>query len=899
MDGPDRAWPFWKFGLKRDDLTTTLHDRFNTVPSAIQDPEAFHHDVYELSTQACTLDEFECLMEERKNLRLKELNGMLEDASFEIVGNPSLIGTEQWQYALQLFRTKSLDSLVRYFASYLPQDHPWHHDGDSTVASSNGYDDILDCDHPFMFDEPEEENSIYPKDPSHSFAAIDATSNQPARSMTVRSEDSGVSVNDRDHDKPHDHHTNEGAFSSLESEPEPDFISESLQDSIPSLREYEGTSQSDGAETPSTSISDLSYVDDLNGKDMMDTIVDDDEFISDSQLHTADPIDSEAPTPKPKPAGSAASSATPFYGMKLTSHHQHGWTPLAPEYYMHSTQPRGLILQSVPLDKCLSDICKMATHEVPEEEKAGVTQDELGISTIPHFPPHHHHHHHHGTLQHTKTEDEIDRIGAIATSPGTTPDSFRYLDEAKVLRKMDLRLIPMLALLYLLSFLDRGNIGNAKIEGLQEDLHMLPYQYNWCLTAFFFTYAAFEVPSNLLLKKLRPSRWLPVIMVAWGTVMTLMGIVRDYRGLLAARLFLGVAEAGLYPGVAYYLTMWYCRHEIQLRQALFFSAASVAGAFSGLLAFAISKMDGVGGLEGWRWIFILEGIATVVAALAAFFLLHDFPETAAFLTEEERAFVVFRLKYQGGGGERRGVGAGMRIAEADAFEWKYVRQAFADWQVWLNVVVYWGIVCPLYGISLFLPTIVKNLGYTSSTAQLMTVPIYVTAAILAVVFAYISDRVGKRSPFIIAFLCIMIIGFAMCISTDPAKNPRVTYGGVFIIACAIYPSFPGNITWLSNNLAGSYKRTAGMAIQIGVGNLGGAMASNFYRQPDSPRYILGHSLELGFICAGVVAAVILNIGYTASNHRREKTLAEGAEDRFGSRELSEMGDKACTFRYMH
>ncbi|KAJ9137590.1 hypothetical protein NKR19_g8174 [Coniochaeta hoffmannii] len=105
-------------------------------------------------------------------------------------------------------------------------------------------------------------------------------------------------------------------------------------------------------------------------------------------------------------------------------------------------------------------------------------------------------------------------------------------------------------------------------------------QYNWCLTIFFFTYAAFEVPSNLLLMKLRASRWLPLIMVAWGTVMTLMGIVQNYHGLLIARLFLGVAEAGLFPGVAYYLTM------------------------CGLLAFGISKMDGVGGYEGWRWIFI-------------------------------------------------------------------------------------------------------------------------------------------------------------------------------------------------------------------------------------------------------------------------------------------------------
>ncbi|KAI0378096.1 MFS general substrate transporter [Hypomontagnella monticulosa] len=492
-----------------------------------------------------------------------------------------------------------------------------------------------------------------------------------------------------------------------------------------------------------------------------------------------------------------------------------------------------------------------------------------------------------------KVRDEVDRIDALATAPQTTIDSFADLDEKKILRKMDLRLIPMLALLYLLSFLDRGNIGNAKIEGLQEDLRMSPDEYNWCLTVFFFTYAAFEVPSNLLLKRLRPSRWLPFIMVAWGTVMTLMGIVRSFHGLLISRLFLGVTEAGLYPGCAYYLTMWYCRHEIQLRQAMFFSAASIAGAFSGLLAFAIAKMDGVGNLEGWRWIFILEGLATVLIAILAFFVLHDFPETATFLTEKEREFVVFRLKYQG---QFHGKEQGHpQVAQAEEFEWKYVFAAFKDWQIWVNIFVYWGIVCPLYGISLFLPTIIRNLGYSSSTAQLMTVPIYITAAILAVIFAFLSDRVGKRSPFVIAFLVMMIVGFSMCISST---NPRVVYGGVFVVACAIYPAFPGVVTWLSNNLAGSYKRSAGMAIQIGVGNLGGAMASNFYRQRDSPQYILGHGLELGFISAGIIAALILVVSYATINKKRDRIIREGGEAQFTAQELSAKGDRAVTFRYM-
>lgn len=124
---------------------------------------------------------------------------------------------------------------------------------------------------------------------------------------------------------------------------------------------------------------------------------------------------------------------------------------------------------------------------------------------------------------------------------------------------------------------------------------------------------------------------------------------------------------------------------------MFFSAASVAGAFSGLLAFAISKMHGVGGLEGWRWIFILEGIATVLVAIFAYFALYDFPETASFLTEEERAFVIYRLKYQGQVAKGTSSTTSVMVPEAQEFQWRYVWQAFGDWQIYVNIVVYWGV----------------------------------------------------------------------------------------------------------------------------------------------------------------------------------------------------------------
>lgn len=174
--------------------------------------------------------------------------------------------------------------------------------------------------------------------------------------------------------------------------------------------------------------------------------------------------------------------------------------------------------------------------------------------------------------------------------------------------------------------------------------------------------------------------------------------------------------------------MWYCRHEIQFRQALFFSAASIAGAFSGLLAVAISKMDGVAGLEGWRWIFILEGIITVLVAFCAYFLIHDFPDTATFLTEEERAFAVHRLKYQGqenlgnaagGGGDVEGQ-ARAQVEQAEEFEWAFVWQAFTDWQIWVNIFVYWGVSFPSVQTS-FPWLCLSCLGWATSAERLLTI----------------------------------------------------------------------------------------------------------------------------------------------------------------------------------
>ncbi|KIK75615.1 hypothetical protein PAXRUDRAFT_835598 [Paxillus rubicundulus Ve08.2h10] len=417
--------------------------------------------------------------------------------------------------------------------------------------------------------------------------------------------------------------------------------------------------------------------------------------------------------------------------------------------------------------------------------------------------------------------------------------------------------------------MDRGNIGNAKLDGLIKQLKLTGNQFNIALTMFFIPYSLLEFPSNLVIHVIRPSRWLSGLMVLWGLTMMLMGFVTTYPQLLGARVCLGVAEAGFYPGIAYYLTMWYPKYMYQYRVALFTAAAGLAGAFSGLLAYAISFMDGDGGLEGWSWIFILEGVATILIGLIAVFIMADYPSTATFLTTEERQFII----------EKRG----RYNAQDDEHDIaQQVWAAFTDWQVWALAIVQVSITVPAYGITYFLPTIINNFGYTISISQLLTVPPYALATVNVLVFAHLSDKFKLRSPFIFAAQSIALMGYMINISN---ARSGVKYFGTFLCVLGSYSAFPGGTSWLANNLRGKYKRAVGIALQISVASLGGAVASNIFRTQDAPRFLLGHGLEIMFISIGLITIPITVLGYKRMNAKidREELTVENQEGQTGNR----------------
>lgn len=191
-----------------------------------------------------------------------------------------------------------------------------------------------------------------------------------------------------------------------------------------------------------------------------------------------------------------------------------------------------------------------------------------------------------------------------------------------------MRLLPILTSLYLLSFLDRTNIGNAKVDGLTKDLHVSPAAYNTALALYFIAYVSFEVPANIVLKRFDPQFWLPFLTFAWGLASVAQGLVTNQAGLFGIRILLGATEAGLFPGVVFLFSVYYLRRERHWRVAVFFGGAALAGAFGGILAYAIGKMEGVGGKHGWQWIFILEGVLTIAVSAVAFFFVPTWPQKA-------------------------------------------------------------------------------------------------------------------------------------------------------------------------------------------------------------------------------------------------------------------------------
>ncbi|KAI0378181.1 major facilitator superfamily domain-containing protein [Hypomontagnella monticulosa] len=501
---------------------------------------------------------------------------------------------------------------------------------------------------------------------------------------------------------------------------------------------------------------------------------------------------------------------------------------------------------------------------------------------------------------HTMEKDVGD--GAVST-----PDSEyeRYLElhhqfdgpgHAKLIRKLDWRLLPTLSFLYLMCSLDKSNAGNAKLFGFLEDVGMSPTQFNLALMYLFFTYGLCEPISNIALRRLGPKIWFPVIVCAWGLITTLTCLVNNYGSYVVIRLVLGLSEAGLYPGSYFILSMWYTPKELATRMAIFYGANTAAGAFGGVIAYGVGNLDGVNGWRAWKWLFLIEGVITIFAGLVCFLLLPHFPhqytaeKKSKWLDSDELEYAKLRVKYCNGPN-----------APTYVFRWSDVLAAAKDRKTYLMMMLFWwGGSVPTYSLSYTLPTMVNNLGYSAVKAQALTTPPYIFATCVCVFVGWMSDRYQKRYFSIMGCYCLGLIGIIILWITVHYKNLYgVSYFAIFLAAAGYSAQAPIVGAWTSVNVPNPSKRAAAIGLLMLFGSVGGgSIGSNIYLASEAPTYPLGFGFSVGATVLGaMIPATIHWWLMRRDNAKRDQMAIAEVHEQYTQEELSEMGENSPLFRY--
>ncbi|KAH9870929.1 hypothetical protein J1614_006501 [Plenodomus biglobosus] len=484
-----------------------------------------------------------------------------------------------------------------------------------------------------------------------------------------------------------------------------------------------------------------------------------------------------------------------------------------------------------------------------------MAQPQMRLSAENHATSHHEDHHD------DVKEDahQIAERGHAATDIyGNALIHFDPKAEARLRLKIDLYIIPTVFLLYLFCFIDRANIGNARLAGLEKDLKLKGYDYNQVLSVFYISYIIFEIPSNICCKWMGPGWFIPIISLGFGAVSIATAFVDDIQSICAVRFILGIFEAGMLPGIAYYLSRWYRRSELAFRLSLYIVAAPLAGAFGGLLASAILTLDSFGSLTRWRMIFGIEGIITCILALISFITLTDRPETARWLSQAEKDLAIARVK-----SERVG-----QNSVLDKLDKKKTLRGIFNPAVLATSFIFLLDNITVQGLAFFLPTIVRTIYPRSTTVsqQLRTVPPYIVGAFFTVLLPYISWRIDRRTILMISSAPLMMIGYIMFLAST---NLMARYGATFLIASGAFSFGALCNAQASANVVSDTARASAIGTVVMFGNVGGLISTWSFLPTDAPHYPIGNGLNLATSSSILLASVALLAWMKMSNRKRE------------------------------
>ncbi|TPX10034.1 uncharacterized protein E0L32_001231 [Thyridium curvatum] len=518
-------------------------------------------------------------------------------------------------------------------------------------------------------------------------------------------------------------------------------------------------------------------------------------------------------------------------------------------------------------------------------------------------------------IQAAHREQDIQHVaerGQMATDKYGQPlFQFDAKAESRLRTKIDLFIVPTVAVLYLFCFIDRANIGkfscsrerpraphtpylscmthanaspgNARLAGLEKDLHLKGNDYNTVLSVFYISYIIFEIPSNILCKWVGPGWFLPAISLgsSLGTA-----FVKDMPAVCGVRFLLGIFEAGMLPGIAYYLSRWYRRAELAFRLSLYIVMAPLAGAFGGLLASAILKLSHFGGLHAWRMIFAIEGIITIGLSLIAFITLTDRPSTARWLTPDEQALAIARVKSERVGAThvldgidtiklKRGLTSPLTIATSFVF-------------LLNNVTV--------QGLAFFAPTIVATIYPDKSTIQkqLYTVPPYVVGAFFTVLIPLLSWRFDRRQIFMVISAPLTMVGYIMFLASNVAK---VRYAATFLIALSAFSLGALTNAQVSANVVTDTARSSAIGMNVMMGNIGGLIATWSFLWYDGPDYHIGNGLNLATSSTVLIVTILTLLWMKRDNKKRAQRNVEEELTGLTDKEIEDLDWKHPAFKW--
>ena len=380
------------------------------------------------------------------------------------------------------------------------------------------------------------------------------------------------------------------------------------------------------------------------------------------------------------------------------------------------------------------------------------------------------------------------------------------IDEKQLISKITWRLMPFLGILYLIAYIDRQNVSYAKLQ-MVDALGMSEYAYGLGASLFFIGYFIFEVPSNLLLDRFGASRWFARILISWGAVTVALAYTQNATMFYILRFLLGACEAGFFPGVLYLLTLWYPSIYRGRMVGLFMIFSAFANAIGAPLGGMLLDLNGLYGVAGWQWVFLVTGIPAILAGFVTLLYLPDLPSKATFLDDTEKKWLKDRLAVEN---------SGMEQNAADGFK------ALVNPRVLLMALCYIGFPLAAYGLSYWLPTIVKNFGVSNTTNGFLNIIPWLLVAIVLYVVPAAADRAESKTPYIVV---PALVGAVSLVLSAVIPDHTLQFVFLSIAAAGIFAGQPVFWSLPSRFLQGA-GAAAGLAAINSVGNLGGFVAQN-------------------------------------------------------------------------